>query len=182
MLRRPSRKPWNPTRSKLEEKSYPVSLNHPLVFGSAEQLAVKPIANLSGHSINQYQIHGGKSVQLVKNNDQTKMEEGEYFAIETFGSTGRGHVVEEGECSHYAKIVDAPHVPLRSVAFGRCRAPYLSEDPLSIYRLTSAKSLLKTINKEFGTLPFCRRYLDRVGESKYLLAVRWTSIVEMGDP
>jgi len=76
---------------------------------------VKPIANLSGHSINQYQIHGGKSVQLVKNNDETKMEEGEYFAIETFGSTGRGHVVEEGECSHYAKVLDAPHVPLRSV-------------------------------------------------------------------
>lgn len=31
---------------------------------------------------------------LVKNDDQTKMEEGEYFAIETFGSTGRGRVVE----------------------------------------------------------------------------------------
>lgn len=55
---------------------------------------VKAIENLSGHSINLYQIHGGKSVQIVKNNDQTKMEEGEYFAIETFGSTGRGHVVE----------------------------------------------------------------------------------------
>lgn len=31
---------------------------------------------------------------LVNNEDQTKMEEGEYFAIETFGSTGRGRVVE----------------------------------------------------------------------------------------
>lgn len=113
-------------------------------------LPVKPIGNLSGHSINRYQIHGGKSVQLIKNNDQTKMEEGEHFAIETFGSTGRGHVIEEGECSHYAKVVDAPHVPLR---------------------LTSAKSLLKTINREFGTLPFCRRYLDRAGETKYLLAL-----------
>lgn len=56
--------------------------------------AVKPIENLSGHSINLYQIHGGKSVSLVKNEDQTKMEEGEYFAIETFGSTGRGRVIE----------------------------------------------------------------------------------------
>lgn len=55
---------------------------------------VKPIENLSGHSINSYQIHGGKSVLLVKNEDPTKMEEGEYFAIETFGSTGRGRVVE----------------------------------------------------------------------------------------
>ena len=97
------------------------------------------------------------------------MEEGEYFAIETFGSTGRGKVVEsvslvnilslnfilivsfQGEISHYARIVDAPHVPLR---------------------LTTAKSLLKSINKNFGTLPFCRRYLERAGESHYLLAVR----------
>lgn len=55
---------------------------------------VKAIRNLSGHSINRYQIHGGKSVGLVKNDDETKMEEGEYFAIETFGSTGRGIVVE----------------------------------------------------------------------------------------
>ncbi|KAF9787077.1 methionine aminopeptidase 2-like protein [Thelephora terrestris] len=120
-------------------------------------LPVKPIANLSGHSINRYQIHGGKSVQLVKNNDQTKMEEGEYYAIETFGSTGRGHVIEDGECSHYAKIAHAPNVPLK---------------------LTSAKTLLRTITKEFGTLPFCRRYLDRVGESKYLLAL--TNLVKQG--
>jgi len=111
---------------------------------------VKAIENLSGHSINAYQIHGGKSILLVKNDDQTKMEEGEYFAIETFGSTGRGRVVESGDCSHYAKIYDHPRVALR---------------------LTSAKSLLKSITKNFGTLPFCRRYLDRLGESKYLLAL-----------
>jgi len=36
----------------------------------------------------------GKSVPLVRTENQTKMEEGEYFAIETFGSTGRGRVVE----------------------------------------------------------------------------------------
>lgn len=55
---------------------------------------MKAIENLSGHSIKPYQIHGSKSILLVKNDDQTKMEEGEYFAIETFGSTGRGRVVE----------------------------------------------------------------------------------------
>ncbi|KAI0828961.1 peptidase M24A methionine aminopeptidase [Trametes gibbosa] len=124
-------------------ESYEVEVN-------GKMLPVKPIENLSGHSIKPYQIHGSKSVLLVKNDDQTKMEEGEYFAIETFGSTGRGKVIEQGECSHYARMVDAPHVPLR---------------------LTSAKSLLKSINKNFGTLPFCRRYLERAGESKYLLAL-----------
>jgi methionine aminopeptidase len=36
------------------------------------------------------------------------MEEGDYFAIETFGSTGRGRVIEEGACSHYALSQDRP--------------------------------------------------------------------------
>ncbi|RDX51888.1 peptidase M24A methionine aminopeptidase [Lentinus brumalis] len=124
-------------------ESYEVEVN-------GKVLPVKPIENLSGHTIAPYQIHGGKSVLLVKNDDPTKMEEGEYFAIETFGSTGRGKVIEQGEVSHYARKVDAPHVPLR---------------------LTSAKALLKSINKNFGTLPWCRRYLERAGESKYLLAL-----------
>ena len=179
ILPRPFRKPWNPTRLRSGERPYPVSFNYALVFLSTQSSSVKPIANLSGHSINRYQIHGGKSVQLIKNNDQTKMEEGEYFAIETFGSTGRGYVVEEGECSHYAKVVDAPHVPLRSVLSRHSGETDSSDKVSRMYRLTSAKSLLKTINKEFGTLPFCRRYLDRVGESKYLLAVCRTSRLKL---
>jgi methionine aminopeptidase len=66
----------------------------PLRFADRFFLLVKSIENLSGHSIGLYHIHGGKSILLVKNDDQTKMEEGEYFAIETFGSTGRGRIVE----------------------------------------------------------------------------------------
>ncbi|CAM9836512.1 unnamed protein product [Chrysoparadoxa australica] len=101
---------------------------------------VKSIRNLNGHSIGAYQIHAGKSVPIVKGGDATKMEEGEFFAIETFGSTGRGHVVEDMECSHYMKNFEAPHVPLR---------------------LAKAKHLLSHINKTFGTLAFCRRWLER---------------------
>jgi methionyl aminopeptidase len=60
---------------------------------------VKAIKNLNGHSINPYVIHGGKTVPIVKmhgdSRDETKMEEGEYYAIETFGSTGHGQVYEE---------------------------------------------------------------------------------------
>jgi methionyl aminopeptidase len=76
---------------------------------------VKPIRNLNGHSIAPYQIHGGKTVPIVDNGDQTKMEEGEFYAIETFGSTGKGFVHEDGECSHYAKNFYAKHVPLRFI-------------------------------------------------------------------
>lgn len=58
---------------------------------------VKCIENLNGHSIKRYQIHGGaggKSIPITANGDQTKMEEGEYFAIETFGTTGKGKIIE----------------------------------------------------------------------------------------
>lgn len=58
-------------------------------------LPVKCIRNLNGHNINPYSIHGGKSVPIVKGGDQTKMEEGETFAIETFGSTGKGFVRDD---------------------------------------------------------------------------------------
>jgi methionyl aminopeptidase len=68
------------------------------------------------------------------------MEEGEIYAVETFGSTGRAHVVEDMECSHYMKNFTAPHVPLR---------------------MPKSKKLLYHINKTFGTLAFCRRWLER---------------------
>ncbi|KAL6703236.1 Methionine aminopeptidase 2 [Coniothyrium glycines] len=111
---------------------------------------VKCIRNLNGHSIGHYTIHGGKTVPIVKGGDQTKMEEGETFAIETFGSTGKGYVRDDMETSHYAKRGDAPKVALR---------------------VSSAKTLLNSITKNFGTLPFCRRYLDRLGHDKYLLGL-----------
>ncbi|KAI4212531.1 MAG: hypothetical protein LQ351_004783 [Letrouitia transgressa] len=60
-----------------------------------QTLPVKSIRNLNGHDIIQYSIHGGKSVPIVKGGDQTKMEEGETFAIETFGSTGKGYVRDD---------------------------------------------------------------------------------------
>jgi methionyl aminopeptidase len=111
---------------------------------------IKSIRNLNGHTIERYSIHGTKSVPIVKSNDTTKMEEGDVFAVETFGSTGNGYVRDDMEVSHYARRGD-------------------SSAPL---RLDSAKKLLNVINKNFGTLPFCRRYLDRLGQEKYLLGVR----------
>merc|ERR1712167_35153 len=84
-----------------------------------------------------YQIHAGKSVPIVKGGDATRMEEGEFYAIETFGSTGRGHVVEDLECSHYMKNFHAPHVPLR---------------------MPRAKKLLSHINKTLGDVGIVQPY------------------------
>lgn len=70
-----------------------------------QPLPVKCIRNLNGHDITQFSIHGGKSVPIVRSGDQTKMEEGEIFAIETFGSTGKGYVRDDVSV---ALFVDSP--------------------------------------------------------------------------
>jgi len=63
-------------------ESYEVEIN-----GKTHQ--VKAVRNLSGHLIGPYHIHAGKSVPIVKGTKEVKMEEGEMYAIETFGSTGK---------------------------------------------------------------------------------------------
>ncbi|CAG2162966.1 unnamed protein product [Oppiella nova] len=112
---------------------------------------VKSIRNLNGHSIGPYRIHAGKTVPIVKGGEQTKMEEGEFYAIETFGSTGKGYVHDDMETSHYMKNFDVGHVPLR---------------------LAKSKQLLNVINQSFSTLAFCRRWLDRLGQTRYLMALK----------
>ena len=108
---------------------------------------VKSIRNLSGHSIDPYIIHAGKSVPIVKGSEATKMSEGEVFAIETFGSTGRGHVIEDLECSHYMRNKDCLDAPVRN---------------------DKAKSLMKWLDTHYGTLPFCRKWLDMQGQTRHL--------------
>lgn len=125
-------------------ESYEIELN-------GKTLPVKPVKNLNGHSIGPYQIHGGKSVPIVKNTETTVMEENEFYAIETFASCGKGYVVEDLDCSHYMKIFDAGHVPLR---------------------VKSSKALLHAIEQNFGTLAFCRRWLDDAGQSRHLMALK----------
>lgn len=99
---------------------------------------VKVVKNLNGHSIDAYRIHAGKTVPCVKTHTNEKMEEGEQYAIETFGSTGKGFVREDSDCSHYMKDYNLPpnvKIPGRSKPF---------------YNL---------INEKFGTLAFCKRWL-----------------------
>lgn len=87
------------------------------------------------------------------------MEENEFYAIETFGSTGRGYVHDDMDTSHYMKHYDVPYVPLR---------------------LPNSKKLLTTINNNFGTLAFCKRWLDRLGVTKYQISLK--DLCDKGEP
>eukprot|EP01080_Neovahlkampfia_damariscottae_P004497 gene4497-7877_t len=108
---------------------------------------VKVVKNLCGHNIEPYLIHGGKSVPCVASDDPTKMEENEFYAIETFASTGKGSIRDDVDCSHYKPVPNAPNIHLRHAG---------------------ARKLNAVIQKEFSTLAFCRRYLDRIGEDSVI--------------
>ena len=67
------------------------------------------------------------------------MEEGEMYAIETFGSTGKGIVRDDVDVSHYMKEFYAPQVPIRS---------------------SKTKALLAHIDNHYSTLAFCKKWLN----------------------
>lgn len=127
---------------------------------AGKTVPIKPCRNLNGHSMEPYHIHAGQSIPIVAQSEfaNDKMREGVFYAIETFASTGKGYVVEDGECSHYMRSMDG-----------------VQEGSL---RHKGAKPLLQAIDKQFGTLPFCRRWLDDMGQPRHLLALK--SLVESG--
>jgi len=60
----------------------------------------KPIYNLTGHSIDRFEIHAGMSIFNYPTNNQHKLGEGQ-FAIEPFATTGSGHVKSGNYCGIY---------------------------------------------------------------------------------
>lgn len=122
---------------------------------------IKSVRNLSGHSLGLYQIHAGKSVPIVAttfDGESTKIEEGDFLAIETFGSTGKGLVMDDSPVSHYMMTPGYHASQVRGGA--------------------KAKELLNFIAKNYGTLAFARRWLDQAGIEKYQLALK--SLVDCG--
>ncbi len=108
-------------------------------IGSAVEDAItkhgfKPVANLTGHSLTQWNLHAGISVPSVKEKNGHILEEGDIIAIEPFATNGIGYVT------------DMP----QSYIF-----KYLRERPL---RVAHAKKVLRNIKSEFKNLPFAQRW------------------------
>lgn len=138
-------------------ESYEVTLNN-------KTIPLKGIKDLSGHNILRYKIHGDKQVPFVKTRTSQRMEEGDVFAIETFGSTGRGSVRDDVGVYGYGRNENVSARGLKQA---------------------SAKSLLKLIDENFGTVVFSRRYLERLGVRNYHLGLKTlvaNGIVEQHGP
>ncbi|OBT63031.1 hypothetical protein VE03_08164 [Pseudogymnoascus sp. 23342-1-I1] len=131
-------------------QSYEIELN-------GKMIPIKPVRGITGHNILRYHIHGSKQVPFVKTRTNQRMEEGDIFAIETFGSTGRGSTSEDVGVYGYGRNEHASAAGLHHA---------------------SARSLLKTIDENFGTIVFSRRSLERAGAKNYHLGMR--SLISRG--
>tara|TARA_Y100000741_G_C18258423_1_gene559778 strand:- start:2321 stop:3235 length:915 start_codon:yes stop_codon:yes gene_type:complete len=110
-------------------RSYEIELN-----GKIKKIV--PVKNLCGHEINRFEIHGSKVIPIIKcpfYNERIK--EGEYYAVETFASTGKGDTYEDNRNnSHY--MIDYKN------------------------KKSCESDLYKYIMKNYNTLAFTDRWFD----------------------
>lgn len=99
-----------------------------------EQRGYHPIANLTGHGLDQYVIHCPPNIPNVGISGGAVLQEGMVFAIEPFASTGSGRVSERKRVEIFQQIAIKP------------------------VRLASARKVLESIRDRHG-MPFARRWL-----------------------
>ncbi len=83
----------NPTLSEIGET----------IQETIENKGFSPIINLSGHSLNQFDLHAGITIPNYADNNNNKLQSGAY-AIEPFATTGEGKVYEGPPSNIYAII------------------------------------------------------------------------------
>jgi methionyl aminopeptidase len=116
----------------------------------------KPIENLTGHSLGEYDLHAGVEIPNVGNNDPNTLSEGAVIAIEPFATNGLGRVSE------------APDVEIFSL-----------EGKLPV-RMRESRRLLTYVEENYKTLPFAERWLYKDFHSKLLLHAALRELVSSG--
>lgn len=106
-----------------------------------------PVSNLTGHSMEEYELHAGVSIPNIKNDSDYELGEGLY-AIEPFATTGSGRV-QDGKPSGIYELIDPKNV----------RSPL-------------AREVLDYIIDYYSTLPFCSRWLVQEFGARALFALR----------
>ncbi len=83
---------------------------------------LKPIENLTGHSIERYLLHAGKAIPNVPDHSDASLVEGEIIAIEPFATNGAGRI-RNGPFGNIARFRGDPGRadPALSALFGRFR-------------------------------------------------------------
>ena len=109
-----------------------------------KQMGFLPIANLSGHSLDQYTIHAGKSVPNIWSIGSFTFNENQAFACEPFVTTGDGlGVVHEGKIKNIFALSSRKKTKDKE-----------------------ADKMLDYIWQNFNLLPFALRWLTNEWEEK----------------
>jgi len=120
-----------------------------IIEQTCEKFNVQPIRNLSGHSIESYNIHAGLTIPNYNNNSEIKIERGLY-AIEPFTTLQSGSgSVKEGKPSTIYHLENEGNV-----------------------RDSFARQVLQFIKEEYKTLPFCSRWIQKKFSTRGLLALK----------
>lgn len=96
-----------------------------------------PIANLTGHGLDEYENHTSPTIPNFDNKSNQKLEKGDVIAIEPFATDGVGKVIDAKE-SEIFKL----------------------ENPKPT-RQRMARKILEHVAEEHLTLPFCKRWLQK---------------------
>ena len=110
---------------------------------------LKPIEDLTGHSIDRYLLHAGKSIPNVPGVSSATLEEGEIVAIEPFATNGAGRIAN-GPFGNIARFRRDPGAtdPVAARLFGRFRTlPFAlrwADAPEERTALAKARRLLQT--------------------------------------
>ncbi|MEX0920365.1 MAG: type II methionyl aminopeptidase [Candidatus Pacearchaeota archaeon] len=112
-----------------------------------ESNGFSPVINLSGHSMEQYQLHSGITIPNVGGGKEDILNEGLY-AIEPFATNGSGKV-KDGKPSGIYELISEKGV----------RSPI-------------AREVLKFITEEYETLPFCSRWIVKKFGTKALFGLK----------
>lgn len=135
--------------SKIDQSKEKISINK---IGEAIQKTIEsdgfsPIINLSGHSMEKYELHSGITIPNINDKKEIILQEGLY-AIEPFATSGNGKV-HDGKPSGIYVLIDNKNV----------RSPI-------------AREVLKFIKEEYNTLPFCSRWIIKKFGTKALFGLK----------
>jgi len=73
-----------------------------IVQDTLGEAGFKPIENLTGHEVMQYNLHAGFSIPNIPVSFERKVEEGMVLAVEPFATAGAGRVVESKQAEIYS--------------------------------------------------------------------------------
>ena len=122
------------------------------VHEAISEYKLNPIFNLTGHSLEQNNLHAGISIPNYDNHDNYVLEEGQAIAIEPFATNGEGIVN------------DAP---------GQYIFSYMANKP---FRMKSTQRVLKYIQHNHRYVPFSGRWItNEFGERKGSIALKQLS-------